>query len=95
MRVRDWSPSPTAPENLMAIVAGRPELICLALDGPAELAPALERADVVAIGPGLGRSALGAGTGAADPRMRQAAGGGCGCAEIIAEAGKRRATIGF
>jgi ADP-dependent NAD(P)H-hydrate dehydratase / NAD(P)H-hydrate epimerase len=47
----------TAPENLMAIVAGRPELICLPLHGPAELAPALERADVVAIGPGLGRSA--------------------------------------
>jgi hydroxyethylthiazole kinase-like uncharacterized protein yjeF len=47
----------TAPENLMAIVAGRPELICLALHGPADLAPALERADVVAIGPGLGRSA--------------------------------------
>jgi NAD(P)H-hydrate epimerase len=47
----------TAPANLMAIVAGRPELICLPLHEPAELVPALERADVVAIGPGLGRSA--------------------------------------
>ncbi len=46
----------TAPENLMAIVAGRPELICLALHSPAEVVPALERADVIAIGPGLGRS---------------------------------------
>ncbi len=47
----------TAPENLMAIVAGRPELICLPLTSPDVLLPALERADVVAIGPGLGRSA--------------------------------------
>jgi hydroxyethylthiazole kinase-like uncharacterized protein yjeF len=47
----------TAPENLMAIVAGRPELICLPLHSPADLLPALERADVVAIGPGLGRGA--------------------------------------
>jgi hydroxyethylthiazole kinase-like uncharacterized protein yjeF len=47
----------TAAENLVAIVAGRPELICLPLGSPAELIPALERADVVAIGPGLGRSA--------------------------------------
>jgi hydroxyethylthiazole kinase-like uncharacterized protein yjeF len=47
----------TAPENLMAIIAGRPELICLPLHGPADVVPALERADVVAIGPGLGRSA--------------------------------------
>ncbi len=46
-----------APENLVAVVAGRPELICLPLHRPSELVPALERADVVAIGPGLGRSA--------------------------------------
>ncbi|HTY94962.1 MAG TPA: NAD(P)H-hydrate dehydratase [Steroidobacteraceae bacterium] len=46
----------TAPENLVAIVAGRPELICLPLASPADLVPALGRADVVAIGPGLGRS---------------------------------------
>ncbi|HTC45307.1 MAG TPA: NAD(P)H-hydrate dehydratase [Steroidobacteraceae bacterium] len=47
----------TAPENLVAIVAGRPELICLPLGSPADLVSALERADVVAIGPGLGRTA--------------------------------------
>ncbi|HLY52629.1 MAG TPA: NAD(P)H-hydrate dehydratase, partial [Steroidobacteraceae bacterium] len=45
-----------APENVAAIAAGRPELICLALTGEAVLAEALERADVVAIGPGLGRT---------------------------------------
>jgi hydroxyethylthiazole kinase-like uncharacterized protein yjeF len=46
-----------APENVAAIAAGRPELICVALTGEAALADALARADVVAIGPGLGRSA--------------------------------------
>ena len=46
----------TAPENVMAIVAGRPELICLPVDGAEALMPALEHADVVAIGPGLGRT---------------------------------------
>ena len=46
----------TAPQNVVAVVAGRPELICLPLDEPSELEAALERADVVAIGPGLGRS---------------------------------------
>ncbi len=45
-----------APENVAAIAAGRPELICLALTGEAGLADALGRADVIAIGPGLGRS---------------------------------------
>ncbi|HWZ64697.1 MAG TPA: NAD(P)H-hydrate dehydratase [Steroidobacteraceae bacterium] len=46
-----------APENVAAIAAGRPELICLALTDERVLADALARADVVAIGPGLGRSA--------------------------------------
>jgi NAD(P)H-hydrate epimerase len=46
-----------APENVAAITAGRPELICLALTEPRALVEeALARADVVAIGPGLGRS---------------------------------------
>ncbi len=45
-----------APENVAAIAAGRPELICLALTDQRVLAEALARADVVAIGPGLGRS---------------------------------------
>jgi len=46
----------TAPENVAAIAAGRPELICLALSEPRALTDALARVDVVAIGPGLGRS---------------------------------------
>jgi hydroxyethylthiazole kinase-like uncharacterized protein yjeF len=46
----------TAPENVVAIAAGRPELICFALSSAAVLAEALERADVVAVGPGLGRT---------------------------------------
>jgi NAD(P)H-hydrate epimerase len=45
-----------APDNVTAIAAGRPELICLGLSEPQVLAEALERADVVAIGPGLGRT---------------------------------------
>jgi NAD(P)H-hydrate epimerase len=45
-----------APENLPAIAAGRPELICLPLSDMSALAEAIERADVVAIGPGLGRT---------------------------------------
>lgn len=45
-----------APENLAAIVAGRPELICLSVSDPDALADPLERADVIAAGPGLGRS---------------------------------------
>lgn len=46
-----------APENVPAIAAGRPELICLPLADPAALAEAVDRADVLAIGPGLGRTA--------------------------------------
>jgi ADP-dependent NAD(P)H-hydrate dehydratase / NAD(P)H-hydrate epimerase len=46
-----------APENVAPIAAGRPELIFLALTDARVLAEALARADVVAIGPGLGRSA--------------------------------------
>ncbi len=76
----------TAPENLVAIVAGRPELICLPLHSPAELIPALERADVVAIGPGLGRSGLVAGVGTAHARMRQAMVVDADALNIIAEA---------
>jgi len=45
-----------APENVVAIAAGRPELICLPLNEASALERALERADVVAIGPGLGQS---------------------------------------
>jgi NAD(P)H-hydrate epimerase len=45
-----------APENVSSIAAGRPELICLGFDDQASLTQALERAEVVAIGPGLGRT---------------------------------------
>jgi NAD(P)H-hydrate epimerase len=46
----------TRPENLPPIVAGRPELIVHAIDGPDQLDALLSAADVVAVGPGLGRS---------------------------------------
>jgi hydroxyethylthiazole kinase-like uncharacterized protein yjeF len=46
-----------APENVAAIASGRPELICQPLADPRTLGDAIERADVIAIGPGLGRSA--------------------------------------
>ena len=45
-----------APENVVAIVAGRPELIALSLTDEKVLGPAIEHANVVAIGPGLGKS---------------------------------------
>ena len=45
-----------APENVPAISSGRPELICLPLEDTGALAEAGERADVIAIGPGLGRT---------------------------------------
>jgi NAD(P)H-hydrate epimerase len=46
----------TAPENLAAIVSGRPELICLPASDASGLTEAIEKAEVVAVGPGLGRS---------------------------------------
>jgi len=46
-----------APDNVAAIAAGRPELICLPVADPRALTEAIARADVVAIGPGLGRDA--------------------------------------
>jgi len=45
----------TAASSVAPIIAGRPELICSAVDSSAELQALLEAADVVAIGPGLGR----------------------------------------
>jgi len=44
------------PENVPAICAGRPELICLPLADAAAVAEPAEKADVIAIGPGLGRT---------------------------------------
>jgi NAD(P)H-hydrate epimerase len=49
----------TACDNLFAIAAGRPELIVHGIDQPDELLELLTAADVVGIGPGLGRSAWG------------------------------------
>ncbi|MFT3905387.1 MAG: NAD(P)H-hydrate dehydratase [Steroidobacteraceae bacterium] len=46
-----------APENLPIVAAGRPELILLPLPDAAPLAAALQAAEIIAIGPGLGRSA--------------------------------------
>jgi len=46
-----------APENVTAIAAGRPELICVGVSSEAVLNEAMARADVIAVGPGLGRSA--------------------------------------
>jgi len=46
-----------APENVPAIAAGRPELICLPLSDTEALAEASTRTDVIAVGPGLGRTA--------------------------------------
>ena len=46
-----------APDNVAAIASGRPELICLPLSDMDALSESIERANVVAIGPGLGRTA--------------------------------------
>lgn len=43
-------------DSVVPVMAGRPELMCRAVDAAAELDPLLEIADVVVIGPGLGRS---------------------------------------
>jgi len=47
----------TRAENVAAIVSGRPEIIAHAVEAAADLEPLLEAADVVALGPGLGRGA--------------------------------------
>ena len=46
----------TWPANVTAIVSSRPELICHGVESEAGLRPLLAAADVVAVGPGLGRS---------------------------------------
>src|SRR3984893_493588 len=45
-----------APENVAASSAGRPELICLPLAETSVMREAMQQADVIAIGPGLGRT---------------------------------------
>lgn len=46
----------THPEHAAAIAAARPELMCHAIAEPAQLSPLIEKADVLAFGPGLGQS---------------------------------------
>lgn len=46
-----------SPENLAPIATGCPELIVVALDRVEHLAESMAQADVIAVGPGLGRSA--------------------------------------
>lgn len=46
----------TWPANLIAIAAGRPELIVHGVETAQDLLPLLQAADVVAVGPGFGRS---------------------------------------
>lgn len=49
----------TRAEHVFALNAARPELMAHAVDGPQALAPLLQRASVLALGPGLGRAAWG------------------------------------
>lgn len=49
----------TRPEHLPVVLAGRPELMCAAVEHPADLEPLLARATVVAVGPGLGQGGWG------------------------------------
>jgi len=51
----------TRPTHVGAMLAARPELMCRGVDTPAELVPLLERATVVAVGPGLGQGEWGQG----------------------------------
>jgi hydroxyethylthiazole kinase-like uncharacterized protein yjeF len=47
----------TRPENLPAVLAGRPELMCLGVGEAGEIDTLLARASLVAVGPGLGQDA--------------------------------------
>lgn len=49
----------TRAEHVSALNAGRPELMVHGVDGPQALQPMLERASVLAVGPGLGHAAWG------------------------------------
>lgn len=46
----------TRVEHVAAVAANRPELMCVGVAGPEDLASLLERATVVTIGPGLGQT---------------------------------------
>ncbi|HEY6643425.1 NAD(P)H-hydrate dehydratase [Povalibacter sp.] len=47
----------TRPENVAGVVAQRPELICRGIESGADLQALIERADIIAVGPGLGQDA--------------------------------------
>ena len=49
----------TREENVLAMNAARPELMAHGVNGPQALQPMLEKASVVALGPGLGQAAWG------------------------------------
>ncbi|HEX7027170.1 MAG TPA: NAD(P)H-hydrate epimerase, partial [Gammaproteobacteria bacterium] len=49
----------TRREHAVSLGGGRPELMCHGVEAPDELEPLLRKASVVAVGPGLGRSAWG------------------------------------
>ena len=49
----------TRPDHVAPIVAARPELMAHGVDSPEALGPLLDRASVVAVGPGLGRKEWG------------------------------------
>ncbi|MBE1162644.1 NAD(P)H-hydrate dehydratase [Dyella acidiphila] len=49
----------TRAENIFALNSARPELMSHGVHGPQELQPLLDRADVLAVGPGLGQGAWG------------------------------------
>ena len=51
-----WVSVAVAPQNVPAVSAGRPELICVPLAEPQALREPARSVDVIAIGPGLGRS---------------------------------------
>ena len=46
-----------APQNLAAVVSGRPELMCVPLEPPETVRTLAARCDLVAVGPGLGQDA--------------------------------------
>jgi len=48
-----------APESVAAVMAGRPEIMCRGVTRPADFDDWTEAADVVVVGPGLGRAAWG------------------------------------
>ena len=49
----------TRPAHATALTSARPELMCHGIENANDLIPLLERADVVAVGPGLGRDRWG------------------------------------